>query len=83
MIRAVFLLGVVAETQVGDDSVDLADGPVHDHVPDLDAQREVSCPNRLHQEQFLRLRCLDQLLRLGRVDGEGLFTQDVLAGLET
>lgn len=83
MVGAVFLLGAVAETQVGDDAVNAPDRAVRDEFPDLDAQWEVSRPHRLHQEQVLRLGRLHQLFGLGRVDGEGLLTQDVLASLQT
>lgn len=59
-----------------------ADGTGIDELPNHDAQREVACPDSLHEEQVLRSRLLDELLGLGEGDRECLLAQNVLAGLE-
>ena len=76
-IRPPRVFDVLAEAQIRNDPVNVAQLPVLNHFSNLDAQREEPRPNRLHQEQFLLLGRFDQFLRLRRVDRECLLAQDV------
>lgn len=64
------------------DSVNGADSARLDELADLDAQREISRPDGLHQEDVLGPGGLDEFLGLRRGNSEGLLAQDVLAGLQ-
>lgn len=74
---------VLAEAQVGNDTVHGAQFSVFDVFPDLFAKREVSSPYSLHQKQLLRFRRLNQFLRLRGIHGERFLAQDVLSGFQT
>lgn len=62
--------------------VDGANDAGLDHLSNLDAEREESGPNGLHEEDVLLSGSLDQLLGLGRRHSEGLLTEDILASLD-
>lgn len=79
MFLYVFRLFESELTNCSEDGANLARG---NELSNLDAQREISCPHSLHQKQLLRLGRLNQLSGLGSGHGEGLLTQDVLAGLQ-
>ena len=60
----------------------LADLAVEYPLADVDHGGMDHGPHRLHQEPIVPGRRLDHLAGLGRVDGEGLLAQHVLAGVE-
>lgn len=76
------VLIALSKRQVGDGSVNLANGTRRDELANLDTEREVTGPDSLHEEQILLLGLGNELLGLGSVDSQGLLAKHVLAGLE-
>lgn len=62
--------------------MNLANGARGDELANLDAEGEVAGPDSLHEEEILGLGGGHELLGLGGIDGQGLFAEDVFAGLE-
>jgi hypothetical protein len=76
-------IGMDAKGCIGRDAKDFANFAFLDRLPDLDAEREISRPDRVEQEPFLFLGSLVQKLGLRCVDGQGFLADNVLARLES
>ena len=81
-LRPKLPLDIIRETQIRKDSLHLSNLPLLHHCPHLFRQREIPCPNCLHQEQILLLCELNQDLRLRRICCERLLAQHMLSCLE-
>lgn len=73
------VLGRAAKAVVGIDPQHLADLAALDQVPDLNAKREVPCPDSLHEKQVLLSGCLSQNPCLLRIHSECLFAEHMLS----
>jgi len=73
-------IGPEAEARL--DHLNVADRPLRDQPPKLQGRGEEPGPHRLHQKELLRPGRRDHAPGLGRVDGERLFAEDGLPGLE-
>ena len=67
---------------IGDDRINLAERPRCHNLADTHHMREESRPRRLEHNKVFRCGETDDPARFAGVDGEGLFDQHVLAGIE-
>lgn len=82
MLSAPSLLDIIGEARISDDAEDFTNLTLLDELAHLDTQREVASPHSLHEEEILLASSLEQNGGLGSIDGQGLLTQDVLAGFQ-
>ena len=71
-----------ATAEIGLHQHDIADGFIRQQLAQLRHDREITRPESVHQEKLPFARAIDHHLRFFGVDGEGLFAEHMLAGIQ-